>query len=40
MWTHLIEASLTGAALFVIPLVLIAALACALALAERLFRSH
>src|SRR5579872_266491 len=38
MWTHLFEASLTGAALFAIPLVLIAALTCALALSDRLFR--
>jgi hypothetical protein len=37
MWTHLIEVFLTGVALFVIPLMVIAAMAGALTLADRLF---
>jgi hypothetical protein len=37
MWIHVFEASLTGVALLVIPLMLIAALVGALALIARLF---
>jgi uncharacterized iron-regulated membrane protein len=40
MWTHLFEASLTGVALFVVPLLLVAALAGALTLFDRLFRKR
>jgi hypothetical protein len=36
MWTHLFEVSLTGVALFAIPLTLIAALASGLALFDRI----
>lgn len=40
MWTHLIEIILTGVGLFVIPLMVVGAMAGALALADRLFHSH
>jgi uncharacterized iron-regulated membrane protein len=40
MWIHLFEASLTGAALFAIPLMLVVALAGALTVFDRLFRKR
>jgi hypothetical protein len=40
MWTHLLEASLTGAILFAIRLTLVGALAGALTLFDRLFRKR
>jgi hypothetical protein len=40
MWIHLFEASLTGTALFVIPLMLIVSLAVALMLFDRLVRKR
>ena len=40
MWTHLFEVILTGVGLFVVPLMVVAAMAGALTLADRLFHSY
>jgi hypothetical protein len=40
MWTHLFQIILTGVGLFVVPLTVVAAMAGALALADRLFHSR
>ena len=39
MWTHGLQASLTGVGLFVVPLAFVAAIAGTLALLDRLFYS-
>ena len=39
MWTHVMEALLTGVGLFVVPLAFVAAIAAGLALIDRLFYS-